>query len=184
MIKKSLYRFYINLFLTLCVLGQIGFYFYSPTFTQPVYEARLFTTTGILFEDGKDLHWLNESAHYFSETIIGWARFPHFKDELVAFAGLPTDSQLSIYKQERQNMITSLRSSMPISDDQMHLVRTFIQSKMDEYNTASRTSYRLVGEDIDHLIQKQSYATGALFALAISFVLTILVWFVRREFRV
>ena len=71
----------IFLVLVIVLVGQILFAFMSPSFTEPSYEGRIYATTGVKHKQ-EDLHKLNEAAHYFGQTMIGWLKFPNFLSDL------------------------------------------------------------------------------------------------------
>lgn len=168
--------------ISLVVLGQLFFAVLSPGFTRPHYEGRIYATTGVRHKT-EDLHKLNEAAHYFGQTMIGWLKFPHFFSDLQKNVTLPEGSQLSAHIQERQNIIFTLSSPAMIDEGALAKVKDFVQSKIDEYNTASLTEFTLTNLDYEQVEIRRSYAFGSIVTLLCSFVIAAAVFFVRAEFR-
>jgi len=179
MFKNS--RKLVSFIVILVIVGQILFALVSRGYTVPRYEGRLFATTGIEFT-GQDLHKLNEGAHYFGQTMIGWTRFPSFRVDLINFAGLPVDSDINMHAQERQNFIFTVNSKSPIEINQIILVKDFIQGKIDEYNENTKTEFILSNLDYQTSEINRSYSQGALFVLILSVVLGLALNFIREEF--
>lgn len=165
---------------TFVIAGQILFAIVSPGFTAARYEGRIYATTGVKHKQ-EDLHKLNESAHYFGQTIIGWLKFPNFMNHLDAVADLPDGTSLSAHIQERQNIIFTLSSPKPVELDTLYTVKNFIQSKIDEYNSVSQTEFVLTNLDYEQVEIKKSYAFGAIITLLLTVVLGLGALFIRRE---
>ncbi len=168
-------------FAAFALVGQILFWPFSGAYTRPRYENKLYATTGAWF-DSADLHKLNEGAHYFGQTMIGWTKFPSFRDDLVAFARLPEDTSLNMHLQERQNIVLTLTTQEPIDRDQIVKAKDFLQGKMDEYNDKTNTKFILSNVDYELAEVERSAATGALFALILSFALCAAYLFLKHEF--
>jgi hypothetical protein len=169
--------------LTLAVfalLGQVAFWPFSGAYSAPHYEGRMFATTGAWF-DSADLHKLNEGAHYFGQTMIGWTRFPDFTSDLIAFAKLPSSTSANLHMQERQNVILTLSAKEPIERSQIVLAKGFLQSKMDEYNEKTNTRFVLTNVDYDLAEVQRSAPTGAFFALILSIALGAAFLFLKNE---
>ena len=112
-IMSKKYKKYILFLLVFAIIGQILFAMAANRYTTPHYESRIFATTGIEF-GGSDLHKLNEGAHYFGQTMIGWTKFPSFKDALILDADLPAGTDINMHMQERQNIIFRMYLIIPI----------------------------------------------------------------------
>ncbi len=179
MLKK--YKKSLAFLILLIVIGQVFFALNAWRYTAPFYENRLFATVGIRFE-GSDLHKLNEGAHYFGQTMIGWTKFPHFKDELTDSTGLPANTDINMHIQERQNIIFTLTTDTPIEFSQMKAAKNFLQDKLDDYNEKTNTKFILANVDYDQVEVRRSYTFGALTALILSVAVGVALLFVRREF--
>lgn len=182
MLKKfKKYKKSLQFLALLAIAGQFLFLLFSSGYTTPKYEGKFFATTGIEF-DGVDLHKLNEGAHYFGQTMIGWTRFPHFREDLVKSAELADDTQINIHMQERQNIIFTLSSAKPVELDKVKSAHRFLQSKMNEYNDNSNTHFILSNVDYDLIKIQNTYLFGATFTLLLSFVIGFALLFIRQEF--
>lgn len=178
LIKK--YRQDLMLFLILIVAGQLLFLFLSTGFTSPHYEGSIYATTGAKHKQ-EDLHTLNDAAHYFGQTIIGWLKFPHFFSDIQKVTHLSEGSALSAHLQERQNIIFTVTSPSPVEISTLKLVKDYIQGKMDIYNNISDTNFALTNIDYEQVIIKKSYIFGALVTLIASAVIALAVVFVKKE---
>ncbi|MCK5608163.1 hypothetical protein KAR91_40150 [Candidatus Pacearchaeota archaeon] len=182
MLKKyKKYKKPLQLLAVLVVAGQFLFLISSGSYTQPKYEGKFFATTGVKF-DGVDLHKLNEGAHYFGQTMIGWTRFPHFREDLIKSAELAEDTEITMYMQERQNIIFTLGSSEPVEQEAIESAHAFLQSKIDEYNGNSNTHFILSNSDYDLIEIKNTYLFGATFTLLLSIAFGLALLFIRQEF--
>lgn len=179
MIKK--YKKSFLFLLILVIAGQIIFAVLSPRYTNPYYENRIFATVGIEF-DGSDLHKLNEGAHYFGQTMIGWTKFPNFKSDLLGFAEFPQDTEVNMHLQERQNIIFTLTTKRSIPFAELYKAKTFLQEKMNEYNQNTNTKFVLTNVDYEQAEIARTYAFGAVFTLLLSFVAGLAILFIRKEF--
>ena len=174
--KKSI------LFLSiLAIISQALFAITSQRYTTPFYENRIFATVGIQF-DGNDLHKLNEGAHYFGQTMIGWTKFPNFKNDLVEDVELPGDTEINMHIQERQNIIFTLTTNKPIEFYQLESAKAFLQDKLDGYNAKTNTKFVLANVDYDQIEVTRPYLSGALTAFILSVVVGLGILFVRKEF--
>jgi len=178
MIKK--FKTELILLIAFVLIGQIVFGLFSKSFTRTYYESRVFATTGIRF-DSVDLHKLNEGAHYFGQTMIGWTKFPNFRADLIKFAGLPEDAALNMHMQERQNIVLTLTTKSPIDEKQLKAAKNFLQTKLDEYNKNTNTKFILTNVDYDQSEIRRSYALGASFAFILSLFLAFGVLFLKKE---
>jgi len=176
------YRNELLILLALVLGGQLVFSFFSPSFTRPHYEGRIYATTGVKHQS-EDLHKLNEAAHYFGQTMIGWLKFPHFFTDLTGHVALPAGSFISAHIQERQNIIFTVSSPTLIDEQALVGVKDFIQSKIDEYNQASLTEFTLTNLDYEQVEIKRSYGFGAAVTLLCSLVIAAGILFARSEFR-
>ncbi len=165
----------------LAIIGQALFAVVSKRYTDPFYENRIFATVGIQF-DGNDLHKLNEGAHYFGQTMIGWTKFPNFKKDLIKKAVLPDDLEINMHIQERQNIIFTLTTNAPIEFSQLIGAKTYLQAKLDDYNDKTNTKFVLTNVDYDQIEVRRSYWFGALTALILSVVAGLALLFIRKEF--
>lgn len=165
----------------LVVLGQVLFAAISTKFTTPHYESKIYATTGVQ-HDSSDLHRLNEAAHYFGQTMIGWTKFPNFYGNLSELAELPEGSSLNAHMQERQNIVFTVYSDEPIEFEQLIKVKDYIQYKMDEYNSVNRTEFILSSLDYEQIEVSKTYKFGATVALLGALVIGLGIIFVRREF--
>ncbi len=165
----------------IAILGQIVFAVMSSAYTEPTYENRIFATTGIKFS-GQDLHKLNEGAHYFGQTMIGWTKFPSFKHALITEVDLPEGTQVNMHMQERQNIILTLTTSKPIDFDQLEGAKNFLHAEIDEYNKNTSTKFVLSNIDYEQIEVTHSYGFGALVTLVLSVVIGLAALFVRKEF--
>ncbi|MFH0820568.1 MAG: hypothetical protein V1908_02230 [Candidatus Peregrinibacteria bacterium] len=162
-------------FLVLLVIGQLAFALFSSGYTAPRHEGRIFATIGVKLGEQVDLSKLNEAAHYFGQTIIGWTKFPHFLEQMKAKATLPADVGFSAHMQERQNIVFTFTSVEPLTQDHLNGARDYLQSKLTEYNRSSSTGFTLSNVDYEILETTRSYASGALLTLIVSAGL-VLVW--------
>ena len=163
------------------LIGQILFWPFSGSFTTPKYENRMFATTGAWFNT-TDLHALNDAAHYFAQTMIGWTKFPSFGFDLIAFAKLPQDTAINLHMQERQNVVLTLTTQEPIDQKQLALAKDFLQGKIDEYNKSTNTKFILTNTDYEMAEIERSDLTGAAFALILSLALGAAYLFLKKEF--
>ncbi len=162
------------------VVGQIIFIFATPDYTKSHYENRIFATTGVE-HDTSDLSKLNEAAHYFGQTMIGWTKFPHFVGNMITKVGLPKGTTLNAHIQERQNIIFSITTPKSIDLALLKDAKDYLQSKIDEYNSNTRTRFILTNVDYDQIEIKRSYASGALITLILTIVLAGGFIFIRKE---
>lgn len=176
------YKKEITLVLTIMLVGQILFAIASPDFTAPCYEGRIYATTAVKHKQ-EDLHKLNEAAHYFGQTMIGWLKFPNFLSNLQNKVNLPDGSSISAHIQERQNIIFSVNSPTPIEKETLVAVKNHIQTKIDEYNAMSQTEFVLSNLDYELVEIKRSYQFGAVVTLIATLVIGLALIFIRKEFR-
>ena len=161
--------------------GQILFWPFSGAYSASRYESRMFATTGAWFNT-TDLHALNDAAHYFGQTMIGWTKFPSFSANLIDFAKLPTDTGVNLHMQERQNVVLTLTTKEPIDQGQIVLAKNFLQSMMDEYNKNTNTKFMLTNIDYELSEVQRSTLTGSAFALVLSIALGAAYLFLKKEF--
>jgi len=173
----------IKFLVALILLGQLIFALTSSSFTKTRYENRIYATTGVQ-HDTSDLHKLNEAAHYFGQTMIGWTKFPNFNSDLVAAAELPADSSLNAHIQERQNIIFTVTTPVEIETGKIIVIKDYIQGKIDDYNELNRTKFVLSNLDYEQVEVGKSYAFGAVVALIASLVIGLGLLFIRREFKI
>ena len=171
----------IKFLIILIILGQLAFLTMSGKYTTPKYESKIFTTTGFVY-DGTDLHKLNEAAHYFGQTMIGWTKFPNFKSDLIKYTSLPVNADINMYVQERQNFIFTVTTKKSITFDELKKVKDFLQKKIDEYNLNTKTKFVLTNVDYEQAEIVRSYSFGALFTLVLSIAIGLAILFVRKEF--
>jgi hypothetical protein len=163
--------FDIKVTIALLILGQLCFFAFKDSFLAPRYEARFYATVGIVFE-GDDLHKLNEAAHYFGQTLIGWTKYPHFKSGLIAAAQLPEDTQLGMHAQERQNFVMTLSSKTAFTEATALKAFDYLEGALKEYNQKTKTRFVLTNKDQEFLTLKRSYAEGAALAFLASLIAT------------
>lgn len=171
----------IILVLGLILAGQIVFASLSHSFTTPRYEGRIYATTGVRHKQ-EDLHKLNEAAHYFGQTMIGWLKFPHFFSDLSTTVDLPDDSSISAHIQERQNIIFVVQSPVPMKQESLLEVKDFIQGRLDEYNRVNQTEFVLSNLDYELVEIRRGYGFGAVVSLMASLTLSLALLFLRKEF--
>ncbi len=176
------YKKEIQLLVAIVLVGQILFAFMSPGFTQPSYEGRIYATTGVMHKQ-EDLHKLNEAAHYFGQTMIGWLKFPNFLSDMRENVDLADDAALSAHIQERQNIIFSVSSASPVEKDTLIAVKDHIQGKIDQYNSVSRTEFVLTNLDYEQVEIERTYKFGAVVSLIAALVIGLAFIFIRKEFR-
>lgn len=164
------------------LLGQLLFFALSPRFLEVSYVNRIYATTAVKHRS-EDLHKLNEAAHYFGQTMIGWLKFPHFMEQLRARVNLPEGAAISAHIQERQNIIFELVSPEPIELSALEGVKDFIQTKIDAYNAASTTEFLFSNVDYEQLRIQKTYAFGALLTLVASVLVILALWFLRHELK-
>ena len=145
----------IKLIIILLVIGQVLFALMSKGFTTSHYENKIYATTGVQ-HDTSDLHKLNEAAHYFGQTMIGWTKFPNFMKDLTDSIGLPEGSSVNAHMQERQNMIFTVYTAESIEMDKLIDVKDYIQGKLDDYNSVNRTKFVLSSLDYEQLEVKKN----------------------------
>lgn len=172
----------IILVVALVLVGQMLFAVISHSFTEPQYEGRIYATTGVRHKQ-EDLHKLNEAAHYFGQTMIGWLKFPHFFSDLSKSIRLPDGASISAHIQERQNIIFVVQSPVPLKQEVLLGVKDFIQGKLDAYNSVNQTEFVLTNLDYELVEIRRSYQFGATVALIASITLAGAVLFLRKEFR-
>ena len=176
------YKKEIKLVLILVLIGQILFALASADFTRPTYEGRIYATTAVRHKS-EDLHKLNEAAHYFGQTMIGWLKFPNFLPDLTQRVALPEGSGIYAHIQERQNIIFVVTSPVPLAKEVLENVKDFIQLKIDMYNAVSQTEFVLSNVDYELVEIQRTYRFGALVTLIVTLVIAFGYLFVRREFR-
>ncbi len=154
------------------LVGQAVFVLGSSRYTAPRYVGKIFATVAIEMSERSDLHKLNEAAHYFGQTIIGWTKFPHFETDLKKEVALPADASLFAHLQERQNMVFTVSSSSPLLAEQLTGIAGVLQKKLDQYNAISKTGFRLSNVDYETLDLTRSYFSGAF----ITFILVGFLW--------
>ena len=167
--------------LVVAIIGQFMFAIVSPKYTTPRYENKIFTTMGAVY-DNDDLHRLNEAAHYFGQTIVGWSKFPNFRSDLIDYAELPSDSGINMHVQERMNFVFTISTNEAIESNQLVDTKDFLQSKLDEYNSNTNTNFILSNIDYEQAEISRSYAFGALVTLLLSVIIGLGLLFVRKEF--
>ncbi len=165
----------------LILIGQIVFAIVSKKFTTPVWENRIYATTGVQ-HDSSDLHKLNEAAHYFGQTMIGWTKFPSFMSSLAESTNLPDGSSINAHIQERQNIIFTVTTPEPIEMSKVVEVKDYIQKKMDEYNSVNRTQFVLSSLDYEQAEISKTYGFGAIVALITSIIIAMGILFIKKEF--
>lgn len=170
----------VTLIITLIVIGQVAFGLMSKNFTTPRYENKIYATTGVR-HDTSDLHKLNEAAHYFGQTMIGWTKFPNFMNDLTEAVSLPESSSVGAHIQERQNIIFTVYTAEPIEMDKLLDVKNYVQGKLDSYNSVNQTKFVLSNLDYEQFEVKNTYVTGAGIALIISIIIGGAIIFIRRE---
>lgn len=180
--NQTTYKKEIYILLVVMLVGQILFAIVSPGFIEPHYEGRIYATTSVMHKQ-EDLHKLNEAAHYFGQTMIGWLKFPSFLPELQSELSLPEDSGISAHIQERQNIIFTVNSTTPIEKDTLIGVKDYIQSKIDQYNAVSRTEFVLTNLDYELVEIKRSYQFGVIVTLIATLVIGLALIFIRKEFK-
>ncbi len=171
-----------KLLIIMVLVGQILFALASPGFTKASYEGRIYATTGVKHKS-EDLHKLNEAAHYFGQTMIGWLKFPNFLSDLKKKVDLPEGSTLSAHIQERQNIIFVVSAQVPIEKEALLGVKNYIQLKMDMYNSLSQTEFVLTNLDYELVEIQRSYQFGAFVTLLVTLVIGFAYLFVRKEFK-
>jgi hypothetical protein len=153
----------------------------SKNFTATHFESVIYATTGIKFEGG-DLSKLNEGAHYFGQTMIGWTKFPNFKYDLIKFAELPDDAGINMHAQERQNFIFTVTTNTHVEFEKIKKAKDFLQIKIDEYNSKTNTNFVLTNVDYEQNETTRSYAFGALLTLFLTGAIGLGILFIRKEF--
>jgi hypothetical protein len=177
---KFKYKKEITFIIILIAIGQAVFGLVSGKFTVPRYENSIYATIGIT-PDKSDLQKLNEAAHYFGQTIIGWTKFPNFMKNLSESVKLPERSSLNAHMQERQNIIFTVTTPEPISAEKLLYVKDYIQGRLNEYNSTNRTQFFLSSLDYGQTEIKRSYAYGAGIALIVSIVAGLACLFIKNE---
>jgi len=175
------YKKEFKLVLILVLITQILFALGSSGFTEPTYEGRIYATTGVKHKS-EDLHKLNEAAHYFGQTMIGWLKFPNFLSDLKKRVDLPEGSSIFAHIQERQNIIFVVSAPEPIEKDALMSVKNFIQLKIDMYNSLSQTEFVLTNVDYELVEISRTYKFGAMVTLLATLVLAFAYLFIRKEF--
>lgn len=177
--KKQL-KYSIIFTIILILVGQVIFAAVSGKFTTPVWENRIYATTGVQ-HDSSDLHKLNEAAHYFGQTMIGWTKFPNFMGDLAKSTDLPEGSYINAHIQERQNIIFTVTTPEPIEMGKVIEVKDYVQKKMDEYNSTNKTQFVLSALDYEQVEISKSYGFGAVVALIASVVIALGLLFIQKE---
>jgi hypothetical protein len=181
---KKVYRKSLKLLVVFVIFTQVLFGFLSPIYTAPRYEGKIYATVGIDSRGESDLHKLNEAAHYFGQTVIGWTKFPNFIFDLKSDSVFPQDLAFSAHMQERQNLLVTLRSGQAsFSKEQLIAAKEYLQSKLDTYNQNSGTGFVLSNVDYESSNITPSYGFGA----GITLLFTLLLWgifvYIGREYR-
>lgn len=176
------YKKPISFLIILLAVGQLIFLISSGKYTQPRFESKIYTTTGSVFNQGDNLHRLNEAAHYFGQTMVGWTKFPNFRSRLIKYAELPSDTEINMHVQERQNFIFTITTKKAIDMDDLKKAKDFLQSEIDEFNKNTKTQFVLTNIDYEQAEITRSYAFGVLFTLLLSFAVGLAILFVRKEF--
>ena len=164
----------------LILIGQIIFALISSKFTTPVWENRVYATTGVQ-HGSSDLHKLNEAAHYFGQTMIGWTKFPSFMSSLSSSTNLPENSSINAHIQERQNIIFTVTTQEPIEIGKLIEVKDYIQKKMDEYNSVNLTKFVLSSLDYEQAEVRKTYCFGAIVTLITTMLIAFGLLFIRKE---
>ena len=163
------------------LIGQVVFAFFANKYTTPSYEGRIYATMAVK-HDASDLHKLNEAAHYFGDTMIGWTKFPHFMEKVKSKVELPDGVYITGSHQERQNLIFTVHSPTLIELNKVINIKDFIQNEIDEYNKKSNTGFVFSNLDYEQITIQRDYKFGA----GIVFVLSIFLFggfaFIRKEF--
>jgi hypothetical protein len=174
------YKKELILLVPIILIGQVIFALYSNDFMTPHYEGRIYATTGVKHKQ-EDLHKLNEAAHYFGQTMIGWLKFPNFFTDLQNQIELPPNSSISAHIQERQNIIFVLTSAAPVELKTLVQVKDYIQSKIDQYNSVSQTEFVLTNLDYELVEIRRSYQFGALVTLIVTLLIGLAALFIRSN---
>jgi len=177
---KKEHRTALKLLIILIIIGQVAFGLMSKNFTTPNFESKIYATIGVR-HDTSDLHKLNEAAHYFGQTMIGWTKFPNFMKDLSESTNLPDGSSMNAHIQERQNIIFTVYTAEPIEMEKLLDVKNYIQGKLDSYNSVNQTKFVLSNLDYEQLEIQKTYATGAGIALIVSITIGAAIIFIRRE---
>ncbi len=180
MLKK--FKKEIHFTLVLVLIGQLLFAAVAKDYTKEQYENRIFTTVGIEFADD-NLHKLNEAAHYFGQTMIGWTKFPNFMANLQEDVELPEGATINAHMQERQNLIFTVYTTTPLEVSDLEETSDYIQEQMDVYNDEAGTRFKLTNLDYEIANTTRSYVDGALITLILSLVLAFGLVFIRHEFK-
>lgn len=175
----SCFKSYLKPLFIFIIGGQIIFAAFASSYTTPHYEGKIFFTTGIVF-DGSDLHKLNEGAHYFGQTMIGWSKFPNFKKGLIEAAGLPSSTGINMHVQERQNMIFTVSDDAVIGLESLKKVKAYLESQMADYNEKTNTQFVMSNVDYSTAEIKRSYGFGAALTFVLSLALTFAIFFVKE----
>lgn len=162
------------------LLGQLVFLGVSPRFTAPRFEGRIYATIAARSTPQTDLHKLNEAAHYFGQTIIGWTQFPNFLGELQKKTGLPGEFEFSAHMQERQNLVFTLDSAQSLTQAHLDVATDFLQNKLISYNRASHTGFAFTNLDYEIVMLTRSYLLGASFAFIFSLTLGFSVLYLKK----
>ena len=179
--SKSLKNSILFLFV-IVIVGQLLFILVSDKYTTPKYESKIFTTTGANYNSGDDLHKINEAAHYFGQTMIGWTKFPNFKGSLIKYASLPSQTDISMHVQERQNFVFNITTKEPIELNKLKKAKDFLQTQINDFNSKTNTKFSLTNLDYNQVKIERSYTFGALFTLILSIAVGLAILFLRREF--
>ena len=181
--KKSQVKKLFILFIILIIVGQVIFALFSSRYTTPHYQNKIYATIGVK-HDTSDLHKLNEAAHYFGQTIIGWTKFPNFTSNLIAATSLPNNSAINAHLQERQNIIFTICTTDPIKINQLITTKDYIQNKINEYNQNTRTQFILTNLDYEQKEIHRSYIFGTTVALFLSIAVGLAILFILSIFRI
>lgn len=166
-------RLHLKLLLILIIIGQLLFACFSSWYTAKSYEGKIYSTIGVELLGQQDLQKLNEAAHFFGQTIIGWTKFPNFEKQLKEKAGLPASGKLNARMQERQNIIFTVSSREPVTLDHLYKTKNYLQNKLIEYNESSSTGFTLSNLDYETAETTRPYPQGAGITLLIFAVLWI-----------
>lgn len=166
--------------LALVIVGQLIFWTISPNYLRVSYSNNIYATIGVQ-ENQESLQSLSEAAHQFGQTITGWLKFPNFMTQLSKAVTLPEGSNISAHLQERQNIIISLATPMPIERETLIQVAKYLQAKIDDYNEVSETEFILTQLDYELLENQKTYGFGAGVAFVVTLIIAVGVWYLRRE---
>lgn len=151
---------YLYILVTALLISLVGSLYYVKNLEQPDSEGMLFVTLGIDREKTQNevsSYELMRAAEHFSDVVLGWTLDPAFLRELSETAGY--EVSVNAQKQEKQNLIFYVSADSESYDSQIQsAIKTVVESRLQEYNSATNTSFVLA---VSRFSELESYLNGS-----------------------